>query len=174
MQHVEVFHLWTEPDRPSSSPPSSTTSTPPPPRPPSPPRKRSSERRSSSVDSSSLFSPRNRPVREQLAAQATEGHPITQPEASTIAHAESDVTRRGPIKGGPAATAQSLHDRQQNFLEVAGNIARKPSAKVTVEDAKKVQHFESRALGHPPGKNSLSAEVQSLADRNAQNDTTNN
>lgn len=82
------------------------------------------------------------PPKEQLAAQATEGHPITQPEASTIAHAESDVTRRGPIKGGPAATAQSLHDRQQNFLEVAGNIARKPSAKVTVEDAKKVQHFE--------------------------------
>jgi multidrug resistance efflux pump len=87
------------------------------------------------------------PAKEQLAAQATEGRPITQSEASAIAHAESDMTRRGPIKGGPAATAQSLHDRQQNFFEVAGDVARKPSAEVTKEDAKKVQHFEvSRIL----------------------------
>ncbi|KAL2195249.1 hypothetical protein P885DRAFT_70821 [Corynascus similis CBS 632.67] len=108
------------------------------------------------------------PPKEQLASQATEGRPITQSEASAIAHAESDMTRRGPIKGGPAATAQSLHDRQQNFFGIAGDVARKPSTEVTKEDAKRVQHFEGRALGHPPGKNSLSAEVQSLADHNAQ------
>jgi hypothetical protein len=86
------------------------------------------------------------PPKEKLAAQATEGRPITQPEASSIAHAESDMTRRGPIKGGPAATAQSLHDRQQNFFEVAGEVARKPSEKVTKEDAARVQHFEVRVL----------------------------
>ncbi|KAK3297296.1 uncharacterized protein B0H64DRAFT_440772 [Chaetomium fimeti] len=108
------------------------------------------------------------PPKEQLAAQATAGRPITQPEASAIAHDEFDMTRRGPIKGGPAATAQSLHDRQQNFFEVAGDVARKPSGEVTQEDAKKVRHFEARAVGHAPGKDSLSAEVQSLADHNEQ------
>lgn len=82
------------------------------------------------------------PAKEQLAAQATSGRPITQSEASAIAHAESDMTRRGPIKGGTAATAQSLHDRQQNFYGVAGEVARKPSSEVTKEDAARVQHFE--------------------------------
>jgi hypothetical protein len=84
------------------------------------------------------------PGKEQLAAQATSGRPITQSEASAIAHDESDMTRRGPIKGGPAATAQSLHDRQQNFFDVAGDVARKPSGEVTREDARRVQHFEVR------------------------------
>lgn len=82
------------------------------------------------------------PPKEQLVEQATEGRPITQPEASAIAHAESDMTRRGPIKGGPAATAQSLHDRQQNFFAAAGEVARKPPGEVTREDAKRVQHYE--------------------------------
>ncbi|AEO63050.1 4cbd3ea9-f4db-4780-bb41-23d9bd7e8161 [Thermothielavioides terrestris] len=107
------------------------------------------------------------PPKEQLAAQAADGRPITQSEASAIAAAESDMTRRGPIKGGPAAAAQSLHDRQQNFFSVAGEVARKPSGEVTKEDAKRVQHFEARALGHPLGKDSLSAEVQHIAEHNA-------
>ena len=82
------------------------------------------------------------PPRSQLTAQVINGRPITQSEASAIAHAESDMTRRGPIKGGTAATAQSLHDRQQNFYGVAGEVARKPSEEVTREDAARVQHFE--------------------------------
>jgi hypothetical protein len=52
------------------------------------------------------------------------------------------MTGRGPIKGGPAATAQSQHDRQQNFFAVAGEVGRKPPEQVTKEDAAKVQHFE--------------------------------
>ncbi len=126
------------------------------------------------------------PHKEALAEQAAQGRPITQSEASAIAHAESDMTRRGPIKGGAAATAQSLHDRQQNFYGVAGEVARKPAGEVTREDAARVQHFEvcnsrttrecradrrdgeqTRVLGHAPGKDSLSAEVQSIADHNA-------
>jgi hypothetical protein len=82
------------------------------------------------------------PSREQLAAQVEEGRPITQSEVSAIADAESDMTRRGPIKGATAATAQSLHDRQQNFFAAAGEVARKPSDEVTKEDAARVQHFE--------------------------------
>jgi len=89
------------------------------------------------------------PTKEQLAAQATSGRPITQSEASAIAHAESDMTgRRHPIKGGTAATAQSLHDRQQNFYGVAGEVARKPSGEVTREDAARVQHFEVCSVGN--------------------------
>ncbi|KAK3308458.1 uncharacterized protein B0T15DRAFT_524481 [Chaetomium strumarium] len=108
------------------------------------------------------------PAKEQLAARATEGLPISQPEASAIAAAESDMTGRGPIKGGPAAAAQSQHDRQQNFFAVAGEVGRKPPEEMTKEDAAKVQHFEARALGHPPGKDSLAAQVQHIADKNAQ------
>jgi len=82
---------------------------------------------------------------EQLQMQVEEGHPITQAEASAIAHNESDMTHRGPIKGGRAAIAQSLHDRQENFLRVAGEVARKPSDQITREDAARVQHFEVRS-----------------------------
>ena len=53
------------------------------------------------------------PDTEQLEADFTEGRPITQAEASAVASAESSITGRGPIKGGPASTAQSVHDRQQ-------------------------------------------------------------
>ncbi|KAK3903665.1 hypothetical protein C8A05DRAFT_14389 [Staphylotrichum tortipilum] len=107
------------------------------------------------------------PTKTSLESQAASGRPITQAEVNAIAHAESDMTRRGPIKGGTAATAQRLHDRQQNFFEVAGEVARKPSGEVTREDAAQVQRFEARALGHAPGRDSLSAEVQSLAEHNA-------
>jgi len=82
---------------------------------------------------------------EQLQAQVEEGYPITQAEASAIAHNESDMTHRGPIKGGRAAIAQGLHDRRENFLRVAGEVARKPSDQITKEDAVRIQHFEVRS-----------------------------
>ena len=53
------------------------------------------------------------PSQEQLTARTVEGLPLTQAEAKAIAATESDITGRRPIKDGPAATAQSLHDRQQ-------------------------------------------------------------
>ncbi|KAM0420255.1 hypothetical protein ACHAPT_011913 [Fusarium lateritium] len=108
------------------------------------------------------------PQKDELKARAVDGRPITQSEASTIAANESDMTGGGPIKGGAAATAQSLHDRQQNFLEKAGDIARKPIDEVSKKDAAEVQKAEARAKGGPPGKGSTSADVQSLADQNAQ------
>ncbi|KAK3986787.1 hypothetical protein QBC44DRAFT_332752 [Cladorrhinum sp. PSN332] len=106
------------------------------------------------------------PNKELLIAEAADGKPITQSAAAAIAAAESNMTGRGPIKGGPAATAQSIHDRQENLLAMAGDVARKPAEEVTKEDASKVQRFETRALGHPGGKDSLSAEVQSIAAKN--------
>ncbi|KAI0135813.1 hypothetical protein F4814DRAFT_444617 [Daldinia grandis] len=102
------------------------------------------------------------PPKEELHQRAVEGHPITQAEASRLAAAETDITGFGPIKGGPAAIAQSEHDRQQNFLAKAGEIARKPADQITKEDA-----AQARAFGEPPGKGSTAASVQSLADQNA-------
>jgi len=55
------------------------------------------------------------PATEQLAADFNEGRPITQTEASAIASTESSITGHGPMKGGPASTAQSVHDRQQRL-----------------------------------------------------------
>lgn len=88
------------------------------------------------------------PPKELLIAEAADGKPITQPAVSAIAAAESDMTGRGPIKGGPAATAQAIHDRQENFLAMAGDVARKPPQEVTKEDAAKVQRFEVRIPNH--------------------------
>ncbi|KAI1370402.1 hypothetical protein F4677DRAFT_363867 [Hypoxylon crocopeplum] len=102
------------------------------------------------------------PPKEELHQRAVEGRPITQSEASALAATETEMTGFGPIKGGPAAAAQSQHDRQQNFLAKAGEVARKP----VDEDAREVQKAEARALGEPPGKGSTSANVQSLADQN--------
>lgn len=84
----------------------------------------------------------NVPSKSELQTQAQEGRPITQTEASEIAATESTITERGPIKGGAAATAQSLHDRQQNFLGKAGEVARKPPSEITKEDAAQVQRAE--------------------------------
>ena len=126
------------------------------------------------------------PAKEDLRDRAVEGRPITQAEASRIAATESDMTGSGPIKGGPAAAAQSLHDKQQNFMEKSGEIARKPADEITKEDAAEVQRaevsrdlkgelgsvltrsYQARFLGHRPGKGSTSADIQSLADQNAQ------
>ncbi|KAK1752924.1 hypothetical protein QBC47DRAFT_304817 [Echria macrotheca] len=108
------------------------------------------------------------PSKDELVARAAEGLPITQEEASKIAAAESDLTNRGPIKGGTAAVAQSLHDRQMKFLEKANEVVRKADDKITRQDAAEVQSKEAK-LGGPPGKGSTSAQVQSIADRNAGN-----
>ncbi|KAK9416371.1 putative SMP domain-containing protein [Seiridium cardinale] len=107
------------------------------------------------------------PSKDQLRQQAIDGRPITQSEASAIATAEADRSDAGLVKGGSAATAQSLHDKQQNFLEKAGGAARKYPGEVTKEDAAEVQRAEARLLGERPGKGSTSAKVQSLADQNA-------
>ncbi|KAK7740921.1 hypothetical protein SLS53_004984 [Cytospora paraplurivora] len=107
------------------------------------------------------------PPKDQLNARAVEGHPITQEEVSALEAAEADRTGSGPVRGGPAATAQSIHNKQQNFFQKAGDLGRKPVGEITREDAAAVQKAEARALGGPPGKGTTSAAVQSIADRNA-------
>ncbi|KAJ5630313.1 uncharacterized protein N7484_010413 [Penicillium longicatenatum] len=100
--------------------------------------------------------------------QAVEaGQRITPADVSMISHAESVLTGRGPLRGGPAeATAQSLAMRQMNFDAQLDEVSRKPQSHITHEDAREMQATEGRAFGRPPGRGSVSEQVRSIADRN--------
>ncbi|KAL1873177.1 hypothetical protein Daus18300_003996 [Diaporthe australafricana] len=105
--------------------------------------------------------------KDELKTRAVEGAPLSQGEVSAIESEETNRTGFGPVKGGPAATAQSIHDKQQAFFRKAGDLARKPVGEITREDAAEVQKAEARALGEPPGAGTTSSVVQSIADQNA-------
>ena len=82
------------------------------------------------------------PRKDELQERAADGLPVTTSEVSNLAQAESELTGRGPIKGGVAATAQSVKDRQQNYIETAGDVARKPAEDISKADAAAVQSAE--------------------------------
>ncbi|KKA18171.1 hypothetical protein T310_7887 [Rasamsonia emersonii CBS 393.64] len=103
------------------------------------------------------------------------GQRITSADVSAIAQAESEMTGRGPVKGGPAATAHSLASKQMNFDAKVDELASKPQSHITRKDARDIQSAEShlpsgglqgRAFNTPPGPASISAQVRSIADRN--------
>ncbi|KAJ5900108.1 hypothetical protein N7495_004852 [Penicillium taxi] len=101
-----------------------------------------------------------------LKQAAESGQRITSSDVSAISHAESQLTGRGPLRGGPAAFAQSLAMRQMNFDSKLDEISRKPPHTITHEDAREMQAIETRAFNKPPGLGSVSAQVRSIADRN--------
>lgn len=80
--------------------------------------------------------------KDELKTRAVEGAPLSQAEVSNIESEETARTGVGPVKGGPAATAQSIHDKQQTFFQKAGDLARKPVSEITREDAAEVQKAE--------------------------------
>lgn len=59
-----------------------------------------------------------------------------------IAQKEADYHGPGAVSGGPAATAQSFYDKQQNFLQKADELVEKPSAAITKRDASEIQSLE--------------------------------
>ncbi|KLJ09284.1 hypothetical protein EMPG_15311 [Blastomyces silverae] len=87
-------------------------------------------------------------------------------EVSDISQAESEIAGGGPIRQAPAAPTQRLHSKQRDFEDKVEEILQKPPDTITKEDARELQSLESRALGTAPGKQSLSAGVQSIAARN--------
>ncbi|KAH8174442.1 hypothetical protein LIA77_05861 [Sarocladium implicatum] len=88
--------------------------------------------------------------------------------ASELAKAETQKTGTGPVAGGPAATAQSIKDKQGNLADKVHEVAGKAPGDITKEDAAKMQSREDRILGQEArGSNSLASEVQSQADKNA-------
>ncbi|KAI7776364.1 seed maturation protein pm25 [Diaporthe eres] len=98
--------------------------------------------------------------KDKLKTRAVEGAPLSQEEVSAIQSEETSRTCFGAVKGGPAATAQSIHDKQQTFFQKAGDLARKPVGESTREDAAEVQKAEAQVLGGPPGAGTTSSVVQ--------------
>ncbi|KAJ5310911.1 uncharacterized protein N7443_003372 [Penicillium atrosanguineum] len=99
--------------------------------------------------------------------QAVEsGQRITREDVSVISHAESALTGRGPLRGGPAALAQSLAMRQMNFDSKVNEVSRKPQSLITQGDAREIQSTEGRAFNRPPGIGSVTAQVRTIANRN--------
>ncbi|EAW14387.1 uncharacterized protein ACLA_074240 [Aspergillus clavatus NRRL 1] len=119
------------------------------------------------------------PSVDEIKRSAEVGQRITPEDVSVIAQAESELTGKGPIRGGPAAmknpdsavltkpaTAQSLAMRQMNFDTKLDEISRKPQSHITQEDAREIQATEGRAFNKPPGAGSVAAQVRSIANRN--------
>ncbi|EPS31614.1 hypothetical protein PDE_06569 [Penicillium oxalicum 114-2] len=102
----------------------------------------------------------------ELRQAAEAGQRITSDDVSAISQVENRLTGRGPVRGGPAATAQSIAMRQMNFDSTVEEIARKPPNLITQDDARVVQSMEGRAFNRPPGADSISAQVRSIANRN--------
>ncbi|KAF3930524.1 hypothetical protein ABW19_dt0201830 [Dactylella cylindrospora] len=107
------------------------------------------------------------PSKAELHQQAENGILFTPQQVADIAQKESEYNGPGITAGGPAATAQSFYDKQQNFLHMADEMMEKPSASITKQDAAEIQSLESKALGGVrPAKGSFSATIQSIADHN--------
>lgn len=120
----------------------------------------------------------------ELHQAAESGQRITPADVSVISHAESEYTGRGPVRGGPAATAQSIAMRQMNFESKLDEVARKPQTQITMNDAQDIlssevcialskcflgmdsDYMQSRAFERPPRFGSVSEQVRSIANRN--------
>ncbi|GJD03251.1 seed maturation protein pm25-like protein [Colletotrichum higginsianum] len=98
---------------------------------------------------------------------ADNGHIISPKEISEIAQAEKAQTGNPvPAAGGLTATAQSLHDKQQNFLVKEAEIEKKPESDITKDDAKEIQSAESiadkneKTLPSEVGKDEAAATIE--------------
>ncbi|KAJ5013522.1 hypothetical protein K4K57_002713 [Colletotrichum sp. SAR 10_99] len=98
---------------------------------------------------------------------AENGHIITAKEVADIDKAEKALTGNDhTVKNGLAATAQSIHDKQQTFLKMEADLKSKPESDITKDDAKELQTAEARLLDHRPPAGSAAATFQSIADKN--------
>ncbi|KAK2776563.1 seed maturation protein pm25-like protein [Colletotrichum kahawae] len=105
--------------------------------------------------------------KETIKTLAENGHVITPQEVADIDKAEKTLTGNDhTVKNGLAATAQSMHDKQQTFLKKEADLKSKPESDITKDDAKDLQSAEARLLGHRPPVGSAAALFQSIADKN--------
>ncbi|KAJ5157888.1 uncharacterized protein N7482_008988 [Penicillium canariense] len=106
------------------------------------------------------------PTVAELKQAAAAGQRITAEDVSAISQVENQLTGRGPVRGGPAATAQSIAMKQRNFDSKIDEVSRKPPSYITQDDARGILSTEGRAFNKPPGIGSVSAQVRSIANRN--------
>ncbi|KAF3313669.1 hypothetical protein TWF173_005740 [Orbilia oligospora] len=112
------------------------------------------------------------PTNDEITKQAAKGILFTPEQVQNIAKKELETSGPGIAAGGPAATAQSFYDKQQNFLEEATKLVDKPAAAISKEQASHIMSLETKALaGQRPAKGSLSS---SIADHNLTESTTDN
>ncbi|KAJ3963106.1 hypothetical protein N0V92_000085 [Colletotrichum tropicale] len=105
--------------------------------------------------------------KETIKNLAENGHIITAKEVADIDKAEKALTGNDhTVKNGLAATAQSMHDKQQTVLKMEADLKSKPESDITKDDAKELQTAEARLLGHRPPAGSAAATFQSIADKN--------
>ncbi|EQB51191.1 hypothetical protein CGLO_09287 [Colletotrichum gloeosporioides Cg-14] len=105
--------------------------------------------------------------KETIQKLAENGHVITAKEVADIDKAEKALTGNDhTVKNGLAATAQSMHDKQQTVLKMEADLKSKPESDITKDDAKELQTAEARLLGHRPPAGSAPATFQSIADKN--------
>ncbi|PGH07732.1 hypothetical protein AJ79_06209 [Helicocarpus griseus UAMH5409] len=112
--------------------------------------------------------PRQVPPAEDIREAAARGKRISVDEMSDVSH-EGEATSADPVSQNPAvhtSTPHSQHSNQRDFEHKVEEILAKEPNTITRDDARELQSLETRALGTNPGHNSLSAEVQSIADRN--------
>ncbi|KAI8167048.1 hypothetical protein K4K49_001919 [Colletotrichum sp. SAR 10_70] len=84
--------------------------------------------------------------KETIKNLAEDGHIITAKEVADIDKAEKALTGNDhTVKNGLAATAQSMHDKQQTFLKMEADLKSKPESDITKDDAKELQTAESIA-----------------------------
>ncbi|KAK6348987.1 hypothetical protein TWF730_009747 [Orbilia blumenaviensis] len=115
------------------------------------------------------------PTNDEIIKQASQGILFTPEQVQNIAKKESESNGPGITAGGPAATAQSFYDKQQNFLEEATKLADTPAAAISKEQASHIMSLETKALGgQRPAKGSLSSTLQSIADHNLAEGSTDN
>ncbi|CEJ57861.1 hypothetical protein PMG11_06539 [Penicillium brasilianum] len=106
------------------------------------------------------------PTVAELKQAAESGQRISAQDVSAISQVENRLTGRGPVRGGPAATAQSIAMKQMNFDSTIEEVSRKPPILINQNDARIVQSTEGRAFNRPPGIGSVSAQVRSIANHN--------
>ena len=88
------------------------------------------------------------PKPEDIRERAASGIPITRQEISDITKAEQTVPGQ-TVKGGSAATAQSLYAKQQDFYNQATEVLSRPAEEITKEEADQMQAAEVRTPKPP-------------------------
>ena len=83
------------------------------------------------------------PDPQEIRDHAATGAPLSRQEVADLAKAESEKTGRIE-KGGPAATAQSIYTKQQEFLQKASKAMSQPVEQISKEEADKIHDLEAR------------------------------
>src|SRR2546421_1115328 len=92
----------------------------------------------------------NLPNEQELKDRAAAGIPLSREEVADITRAEQDVAGQ-TVRGGPAATAQSLYTKQQDFFKKTSNVMSQPVEQITKEEANQVESAEVRSSWPLPG-----------------------